>query len=567
MSTGAEGAPPPGGADGTSTEAPHAARPPAAAASLVAASHWAPHNPWLIAMVATLATFMEVLDTSIANVALPHIAGSLGAGVEDSTWILTSYLVSNAIVLPISGWMATLFGRRNFYLACVAMFTTSSFLCGLAPNLGVLVFFRLLQGLAGGGLQPSTQAILIDTFPLEMRGMGMAIYGMTVVAAPVIGPTLGGWITDNSSWRWIFFINVPVGLLSLFLSTRFISDPPFLPRRRGAERRSIDWVGLGALSLAIGAGQMMLDVGQRHDWFDSGFIRALAMTGVAAFGFTVWWELRHRDPVIQLRLLADRNFGLSVFIMLLFGFVLYGSTVLLPLFMQTLLGYTALLSGLAVSPGAMVIMSLMPLVGWMISRVDPRKMICFGSIVISLSLFQMSRFSLDAGFWTITSARMLQGLGLAFLFVPVNTLAYAFVSPASRGAASSLISLARNMGASIGIALMSTLLARQSQVHQTYLVAHATPYDPAWQGWMQAMQGALASGSSDAVETATRAQALIYRMVGAQARTLAFLDLFEMLAVAFLLILPVVWMMRRPPSLFTRMTELDLEASAEGSAR
>lgn len=520
---------------------------PDAAPAYHAHQHHAPFSPWLIALVATLATFMEVLDTSIANVALPHIAGSLGAGVEDSTWVLTSYLVSNAIVLPISGWMATIFGRKNFYLACVAMFTASSCLCGLAPNLGTLVVFRLIQGLGGGGLQPSTQAILIDTFPIEKRGMGMAMYGMTVVAAPVIGPTLGGWITDNSSWRWIFFINVPVGIVSILLSSRFITDPPFLPRRRGKERRSIDWVGLGALSLAIGAGQMMLDVGERHDWMSSGFIRTLAFTSITALVFTIWWELKHKDPVVQLRLLADRNFGFSVFIMLLFGFVLYGSTVLLPLFMQTLLGYTALWSGLAVSPGALVIMSLMPLVGWMITRVDPRKMICFGSIVIAFSLQLMARFSLDAGFWTITSARMVQGLGLAFLFVPVNTLAYAFVSPAQRGGASSLISLARNMGASIGIASMSTLLARQAQVHQNYLVASATPYSPAWQGWMHQMQGLFATQSSDPVEAVSRAQAMIYHLLGAQARTLAFLDLFHALSLAFLLILPVVLMMRRPP--------------------
>ncbi|HEY2773923.1 MAG TPA: DHA2 family efflux MFS transporter permease subunit [Candidatus Binatia bacterium] len=541
----------PGDPAAPASSLPADAAPPAGAEGAHPAAYhsYAPHNPWLIALVATLATFMEVLDTSIANVALPHIAGSLGAGVEDSTWILTSYLVSNAIVLPISGWMATLFGRRNFYLTCVAMFTASSCLCGMAPNLGMLVFFRLLQGLGGGGLQPSTQAILIDTFPIEQRGMGMAMYGMTVVAAPVIGPTLGGWITDNSSWRWIFFINVPVGILSMLLSSRFISDPPFLPRRRRGERGRIDWMGLGALSLAIGAGQMMLDIGERRDWLESGFIQALAATCVIGFVFTVWWELRQKEPVVQLRLLKDRNFGFSVFIMLLFGFVLYGSTVLLPLFMQTLLGYTALLSGLAVSPGALVIMTLMPLVGWMISRFDPRWMICFGSVVISLSLQLMAGFNLDAGFWTITSARMVQGFGLAFLFVPVNTLAYAYVDPANRGAASSLISLARNIGASIGIALMSTLLTHQSQIHQNYLVANATPYNPAWNGWIQSMSGALGAQTSDRVEAVLRAEAMAAQVVSAQARALAFVDLFRLLSIAFLMILPVVLLMRKPPKI------------------
>ncbi len=508
----------------------------------------APFSPWLIAVVATLATFMEVLDTSIANVALPHIAGNLGAGVEDSTWILTSYLVSNAIVLPISGWMSTLFGRRNFYLACVALFTLSSLLCGLAPNLSVLVLCRLLQGLGGGGLQPCTQAIMVDTFPAAKRGMGMAVYGMTVVAAPVIGPTLGGWITDNASWRWVFFINVPIGVLSLILSSKFITDPPFLPRRRGADRGSIDWMGLGGLALAIGALQMILDLGERYDWTSSRFICTLAVLSVTAFVFTIWWELRHKDPVVDLRLLRERNFALSVAATLLFGFVLYGSTVLLPLFTQTLMGYTAMLSGMVVSPSGIVIMFFMPIVGMLVARLDARKMIIFGAAVVSLSLFRMGRFSLDISFGDIVTARMLQGLGMAFIFVPLSTVSYAFTRTVDRGAASSLISLARNIGASIGIASMATMIARQAQIHQGALVAHATPLDPAYGAWMTQLTAAFAAHTSDAALAASQAQAAIYHMVGVQARTLAFVDVFRVMSIAFLVVIPMMLLIRKPPS-------------------
>ncbi|MBI5505435.1 MAG: DHA2 family efflux MFS transporter permease subunit [Deltaproteobacteria bacterium] len=491
---------------------------------------------------------MEILDTSIANVALPHIAGNLGAGVEDSTWILTSYLVSNAIVLPISGWMSTLFGRRNFYLACVALFTLSSLLCGLAPNLSVLVLCRLLQGLGGGGLQPSTQAILVDTFPLAKRGMGMAVYGMTVVAAPVIGPTLGGWITDNASWRWVFFINVPIGVLSLLLSSRFITDPPFLPRRHGAERSSIDWMGLGGLALAIGALQMILDLGERYDWMASRFICTLAVASVTAFVFTIWWELRHEDPVVDLRLLGERNFALSVAATLLFGFVLYGSTVLIPLFTQTLMGYTAMLSGMAVSPSGLVIMFFMPIVGWLVAHLDARKMIIFGALVVSSALFAMGRFSLDVAFGDIVVARMLQGLGMAFIFVPLSTVSYAFIRTADRGAASSLISLARNIGASVGIASMATMIARQAQVHQSLLVAHATPLDPAYGAWMTQLTAAFSAHTSDLAQATAQAQAAIYQMLGAQARTLAFVDVFRMMSIGFLIVVPMMLLIRKPPS-------------------
>src|SRR5712691_8959849 len=327
-------------------------------------------NPWIIAIAVTLATFMEVLDTSIANVALPHIAGSLSAGTDESTWVLTSYLVSNAIVLPLSGWLSSIIGRKRFYMGCVALFTISSFLCGLAPNLPMLIFFRILQGAGGGGLQPSEQAILADTFPPAKRGMAFAVYGVAVVMAPAIGPTLGGWITDNFTWRWIFFINIPVGILSLLLTSRLIQDPPYLKRKKLSETK-IDYIGLGLVALGLGALQIVLDKGQREDWFESHFIIVLSVIAAASLLFLIYWEWTREDPVIDLHLFTNRTFAAANLLMFMLGFALLGSTVLLPLFMQTLLGYTAQHSGLALLPGGFAIMLLLPLVGLLLSRYSP----------------------------------------------------------------------------------------------------------------------------------------------------------------------------------------------------
>src|SRR6266481_3270462 len=328
-------------------------------------------NPWIIAMAVTLATFMEVLDTSIANVSLPHIAGSLSAGTDESTWVLTSYLVSNAIVLPLSGWISSIIGRKRFYMSCVAIFTISSLLCGLAPNLGMLIFFRILQGAGGGGLQPSEQAILADTFPPAKRGMAFAVYGLAVVLAPAIGPTLGGWITDNFTWRWIFFINIPVGIVSLLLTSRLIQDPPYLKRKKLSETK-IDYIGLGFVALGLGALQIVLDKGQREDWFESHFILILSIICVASLIFVGFWEWKRKDPIIDLHLFRDRTFAVSNLLMFMLGFALLGSTLLLPLFSQTLLGYTAEEAGLALMPGGFTIILLLPLVGYLLSRYNPR---------------------------------------------------------------------------------------------------------------------------------------------------------------------------------------------------
>src|SRR5262252_547531 len=356
-------------------------------------------NPWIIALAVTLATFMEVLDTSIANVALPHIAGSLSAGTDESTWVLTSYLVSNAIVLPLSGWISTIIGRKRFYMTCVGVFTVSSLLCGLAPNLPILILFRVMQGAGGGGLQPSEQAILADTFPPAKRGMAFAVYGIAVVMAPAIGPTLGGWITDNYTWRWIFFVNIPVGILSLLLTSRLIQDPPYL-RRRKLKETKIDYVGLGFVAIGLGCLQVVLDKGQRDDWFESHFILTLSIVAAAALIFVVWWEWRHKDPIIDLHLFKERTFAVSNLLMFMLGFALLGSTLLLPLFLQTLMGYTAELSGMALSPGGFAIMVLMPLVGFLLSRYDARYLLIFGLSMLSFSLYHMTSFNLGIDFKT-----------------------------------------------------------------------------------------------------------------------------------------------------------------------
>src|SRR5580700_7088450 len=418
-------------------------------------------NPWIIAGTVMLATFMEVLDTSVANVALPHIAGSLSSSVDEATWVLTAYLVANAVVLPLSGWFSTLFGRKRFYMACVVLFTASSAMCGLAPSLPILILCRVLQGLGGGALQPVSQAILRETFPREKQGIAMAVYGMGVVFAPVVGPTLGGWITDNYTWRWIFLINVPVGVCSLL-----IFDPPYLIRKTLRDGLKIDYVGLGLLATGLGALEIMLDDGQKNDWFSSNGIVAAAIIAAIGLVGVVVWELRQKEPIVDFRLLKDRTFATSTASMFILGFVLYGSTMALPLFLQTLLGYTAMQSGLALSPGGLVIMVMMPIVGILLSKIEARWLIIFGLIISSLGLFEMSHFDTQINFGHAVSERVVQSFGLAFLFVPINTVAFSFITKAKTGYATGLINLARNIGGSSGIAISTTLIARREQLHQ-----------------------------------------------------------------------------------------------------
>src|ERR1700694_471920 len=384
---------------------------------------WNPgHNLWLIALTVTLATFMEVLDTSVANVALPHIAGGLAASQDESSWVLTSYLVSNAIVLPLSGWLSSIFGRKRFYMSCVVLFTPSSLLCGIAPSLPLLIFFRILQGAGGGGLQPSEQAILADTFPPAKRGMAFAVYGMAVVLAPAIGPTLGGFITDHYSWRWVFFINVPVGIASMMLSSRILVDPPHLVE---AKKRvgPIDGVGLGLIAVGLGALEYVLDKGQEEDWFNSHTIVIFATIAAVALVTFVIWEWRQKHPVVEVRLFRDRNFAISNLMMMVLGMALYGSTVLLPLYLQVWMGYSAQDAGMALSPGGFIVILLLPLVGKLLSRVDARYLIAFGFLVPSAALLHMAH-TLYPGidFRTAVLMRMFQASGLAFLFVPINSV-------------------------------------------------------------------------------------------------------------------------------------------------
>ena len=501
-------------------------------------------NPWVIALTVMLATFMEVLDTSVANVALPHIAGNLSAGVDESTWVLTSYLVSNAIVLPLTGWLSSLFGRKRFYMTCVALFTVSSFLCGLAPSLPLLVFFRILQGAGGGALQPISQAILVESFPKQKQGMAMAIYGMGVVVAPIIGPTLGGWITDDYSWRWIFFINIPVGVLSLLFTYLLIFDPPYLVRKNLREVK-IDYMGLSLLTLGLGCLQMVLDKGERDDWFGSNFIIVCAALAFVGLVGAVLWELYSDDPVVDLRMLKDRNFALATFTMFMLGFVLYGSTVLLPLLLQTLMGYTALLSGLVLSPGGVLVLLALPLVGRLTQVMEARWIVSIGLAITGFALLHMAHFNLDIDFWTAVMAWTYSRLGMAFLFIPINVMAFYFIPKEKINNATGIINLARNIGGSVGIANVTTLLARRAQVHQSTLVSHLTPLDPAYTASLSGARRFLMSQGSNPVQALNQAHGLIYGNLIRQASMLAYIDSFWLLGLTFLAMIPFMFLMKK----------------------
>jgi len=458
--------------------------------------------------------------------------------------VLTSYLVSNAIVLPLSGWFSSLFGRKNFYMFCVALFTVSSFLCGLAPSLGLLVFFRVLQGAGGGALQPVSQAILVESFPREKQGLAMAFYGMGVVLAPIVGPTLGGWITDNYSWRWIFFINIPVGIISLVLTRALIFDPIYLVRRAWKAMR-VDYVGLGFLAVGLGFLQIMLDKGQTDDWFGSNFIVICMVLTVVGLIGAVIWELHTPDPVVDLRLLKDRNFLIATLSMFTLGVVLYGTTVLLPIFLQTLLGYTATLSGLVLSPGGIAVMVMMPVVGFLIGKVQARWLVIVGVVITSASLFHMAQFNLQVDFQSAMWARIYQSLGMAFLFVPINTMAFYYVSKEKTNNATGIINLARNIGGSVGISMVATMLARGAQVHQAYLTSHTNILDPAYRQQLAGTASMLVTKGMSPAQAMAQSQGLIYGMVQRQASMLTFVDNFRLLGAAMLIIIPLLFLMKK----------------------
>jgi DHA2 family multidrug resistance protein len=493
---------------------------------------WRPkYNPWLIAVVVALGAFMEVLDTSIANVALPYMAGNLGASNDQSTWVLTSYLVSNAIILPISGWLAGALGRKRFFMSCLGVFTVSSLLCGIAPSLGFLLLFRVLQGAGGGGLQPMAQAILADTFPPQQRGLAFALYGITAIMAPTIGPTLGGWITFNYSWRWIFFINLPVGIITWFLVRRFVEDPPYLARIKAAGVK-LDYIGIALLTLGIGALQVLLDKGQEDDWFGSRFITTLVVVSAVSLVALVIWEWFQKAPIIDVRMFKSFNFASSSLMMFTLGILLFSSLVLMPQFLQTLLGYTSELAGLALSAGGVVLLIEMPIMGQLTTKFQARYLIAFGWLALSIAMFYSTkRIDLQISFSAAVWLRITQVIGLGFLFVPITLAAYVGIAPEKNNAVAGIINFMRNMGSSVGTSLVTTLIARRSQFHQARLVENARPDNPNFQNSADGLTQHFAQFGLSPHEAHARAYANIYQRVQSQAASLAYIDTFMVLAI------------------------------------
>lgn len=488
---------------------------------------------------------MEVLDTSIANVALPHIAGSVGASTEEATWVLTSYLVASAIILPISGWLSNRIGRKKFYMSCVVIFTVCSVLCGLATTLPLLILARIFQGLGGGGLAPSEQAILADTFSIEKRGQAFALYGMAVVIAPAIGPTLGGWLTDNFSWHWIFFINLPFGLLSLYLTNIMVEDPPEITLKT-QQKSPVDFVGLASVGLGVGLLEITLDKGQQLDWFGSDFIRATFALAICTLIFFAWWEWNHPDPIVDLKLLKNRNFGTAIFLQLVLGMVLFGSTVLIPQYLQLLLGYTAQRAGEVLSPAGFVMMIGMAVAGKSLGKGDPRLTVMLGYIAVALGLYNLTRLDLTTSFGTVTLWRALQVIGLPFIFIPISTLNYVGVPRDKSNQISSLSNFARNIGGSAGTALLTTFLARQAQIHQSALAAHTGAGSIGYQQYIERFQSVM-RGSMSGAEAGAMAVGSVYRQLVAQANMLAYKNAFFVLAVVVFCLSPLVWIMKLPP--------------------
>ncbi|MGA8300865.1 MAG: DHA2 family efflux MFS transporter permease subunit [Terriglobales bacterium] len=493
---------------------------------------WRPkYNPWLIAVVVAMAAFMEVLDTSIANVALPYMAGNLGASNDQSTWVLTSYLVSNAIILPISGWLAGALGRKRFFMACLTVFTISSLLCGIAPSLGFLLFFRVLQGAGGGGLQPMAQAILADTFPPEKRGLAFALYGITAIMAPTIGPTLGGWITFNYSWRWIFFINLPVGIFTWFLVRRFVEDPPYLAKLKSAGVK-LDYIGIALLALGIGALQVLLDKGQEDDWFGSRFITTLIVVSTVSLISLVIWEFYQKTPVIDVRMFKNFNFASSSLMMFMLGIMLFSSLVLMPQFLQTLVGYTSELAGLALSAGGVVLLIEMPIMGQLTTKIQARRLIAFGWLALSIAMFYSTqRIDLQISFSAATWLHIVQVIGLGFLFVPITLVAYIGIAPEKNNSVAGIVNFMRNMGSSVGTSMVTTLIARRSQFHQARLVQDIRVDSANFANASRGLAQHLAIAGVGKHEAQLTAYAQIYQSLQAQSATLAYIDTFKVLAV------------------------------------
>jgi DHA2 family multidrug resistance protein len=499
-------------------------------------------NPWIIAIAVMLGTFMEVLDTTVVNVSLQHIAGSLSVTPDEATWVLTSYLVSNAIVLPLTGWLSSRFGRRRILLTSVIGFTFFSFLCGIAPNLPALIIFRIFQGATGGGLQPLSQAIMMEAFPPEQRGKAMAFWALGIVVAPMLGPVLGGWITDSYSWRWLFYINLPIGAAAIIMAMLFIHDPAYI-KQTG---RRVDYWGIGFLALGIGALQIMLDKGQEEDWLSSHFIMVLLVVTVLGLVLFIARELLTRDPVVHLSVFKQRTYSTGVFLMTVLGFVLYGSTVLLPVWLQTLMGYSALKAGMALLPRGLGSFLFMPIVGILMSKIEPRKLLGAGLIISAYSLFLLSRLNLNAGYWDIFWPQLLQGSSMGLLFVPLTTITNGSVPKEEMGNATSLFNLMRNIGASIGIASVTTLVSRHSQTHSNDLSKNLSIFNSAAMQMLTGIRDAMMAKGTD-VATATRqSYAILNAMIQRQAAMLSYLDAFFLLSVMFVLCLPLIFLMKKP---------------------
>ncbi len=494
---------------------------------------WSPaHNPWLIASVVALSAFMEMLDASIANVALPHMAGSLSTSNDQATWILTSYLVANAIILPLSGWLSNTFGRKKYFMLSLLLFTGSSILCGIAPSLSAMIVFRVMQGAGGGGLQPVAQAILADTFPESKRGQAFALYGITTVLAPIIGPTLGGWITDSYSWRWIFFINIPVGILALMLIQQLVEDPPYL-RRLARGLVKIDYIGIGLLTVGVAALQVMLDKGQEDDWFGSHFILTLAVVAAVTLVALFFWEWYHDHPVIDVRLFKHFNFLTTNLMMFGFGVMMFGTLVMMPLYLQTLMGYTAETAGLVLSFGGLFLLMELPMVGRLLARVQARRLVTVGWAAMAVGMWVSTRqmdtlISFDAASWV----RVLQVIGLPLLFVPLTTVVYVGLPAEKNNAISALINFMRNIGMSFGTSIVTTILARRAQFHQQVLVSHLTPGNVYSAAALQHLTQTLFHAGLSASDALNQAYARIYRAVIVQSTSLAYIDAYHVFSVA-----------------------------------
>jgi MFS transporter, DHA2 family, multidrug resistance protein len=489
-----------------------------------------------------LGVFMEVLDTTVVNVSLPHIAGNLSASVDETTWVLTSYLVSNAIILPMTGWLANHFGRKRILMMSILGFTAASLACGMAPNLAFLIFFRVVQGATGGGLQPLSQAIMLEAFPGKQRGRAMALWGLGIVVAPMLGPVLGGWITDSYSWRWIFYINLPVGLLAAMMAQWFVFDPPYIRRSSDV----VDYWGIGLLVIGMGSLQVMLDKGQEDDWFGSHFIVILAVLAAVGLAAFVLRELMAGHPIVDLRVFKVRTYATGVFLMTILGFVLYGSTVLIPIWLQTLMGYPSLQAGLAVLPRGLGSFLFMPIVGILMGIIEPRKLLATGLVCASFSLYLLSLLNTQAGYWDIFWPQMMQGAAMGLLFVPLTTITNDPIAPENMGNATSIFNLMRNIGGSVGIASVTTIVARTSQLQTNNLAHNMSWYNPHTRQMLSGAKAMFMAKGADPHTAQLRAYRSLWGMVQQQAAMLSFIRAFQVLAILFAVCIPLILLMRKP---------------------